>query len=186
MQSVLLQTTFNLRVVSGLVYCSGHLFRPADRSYNLYSPAPHTSVELSDVPSGMSLPREERAIQREPDHRYLRFHTKRSKPPSSNIGTPLLKKPPPSGNIEVDLPEVDCCAVNSVLGRSEYRGVRLVAVFVLQPNRSPLIPFVISCAPHCPGYKDYFQVLQLSWGILYIVWWEILSGIYFGRLLKIN
>ena len=145
------------------MYCYGHLFQPSDRSYNLYSPAPHTSVELSDVPNGMHLNRDEKAVQRELDHRFLRFHTKQSKPPSATVGTPLLKKPPPSGNIEVDLPEVDCCAVNSVLGRPEYRGLRLVAVFVLQPNTSPLIPFVISCAPHCPSYKDYFQVLQSRW-----------------------
>lgn len=154
----MLQATFNLRVVSGLVYSWGHLFRPSDRSYNLYSPAPHTSVELSDVPSGMCLQREEKAMRRELDHRYLRFHTKQSKPPSYTVGTPLLKKPPPSGNIEVNLPEVDCCAINSFLCRPEYRGIRLVAVFVLQPNTSPLIPFIINSAQYCPSYKDYFQV----------------------------
>ena len=158
MQSILLQTTFTLRVVSGLVFSWGHLFRPSDKSYSLYSPAPHACVELSDVPCGMCLQWEEKMMQRELNHKHLRFHTKQSKAPSYTVGTPLLKKPPPSGNIEVDLPEVDCCAINSLLARPEYRESRLVAVFVLQPNRSPLIPFIINSAQYCPSYKDYFQV----------------------------
>ena len=157
-QSILLQATFSLRVVSGLVFSWGHLFRPSNRSHCLYSPSPYSCVELSDVPSGMCLQREDKTLRRELDHRHLRFYTKEDKPPSFAVATPLLKKPPPSGNIAVDLPEADCCALNSLLARREYRETCMVAVFVLQPNRSPLIPFVISAAQYCPSYKEYFQV----------------------------
>ena len=138
--------TFRIKVLAGLVYCFGHIFKPSDDWHEMFSPSITLGLSLSGVPtSDVRLSREEFAILSQLNHRNLVFVPSSSTIPSTYPGS----RTPAFGDrrreraaVEIGLPKEDCTVINEAIKR-EFRGGSVVAVFLLERNKSPLIPFLL-------------------------------------------
>jgi hypothetical protein len=151
-----LQGSFKMKVLAGLVYSYGHIYKPSDTMHTMYSPSDSMPLDLSDIPDEILISKDDQFTRDMLKHHNVKIMPKSSHQTLPLSGTPYTKRRMFKGVLEVDLPKEDCSLLNSEI-LPMYKSQHRAALLLVQPNDSPLIPFVTNAGSYYPFVKDIFN-----------------------------
>ena len=150
-----------MKVLAGLVYSYGHIYKPSDTMHTMYSPSDSMPLDLSDIPDEILISKDDQFTRDMLKHHNVKIMPKSSHQTLPLSGTPYTKRRMFKGVLEVDLPKEDCSLLNSEI-LPMYKSQHRAALLLVQANDSPLIPFVTNAGSYYPFVKDIFNNFNVS------------------------